>query len=151
MLPNTGLVISLNSDCIALVPLWPKSMAVSQILSQLVEVAILELTWVLQSSRRVVWSESSSSSLIPLGEKEPSFTLATIPSRLRRSILRAVFAHAHLDCRIYSIGLHRPVAGTIATAFVFFFAGRLRKKNKNEWAETHSRLYIIRGTITNTC
>ena len=72
MLPNTGLVISLNSDCIALVPLWPKSMAVSQILSQLVEVAILELTWVLQSSRRVVWSESSSSSLIPLGEKQTS-------------------------------------------------------------------------------
>ena len=28
---NTGLVISLNSDCIALVPLWPKSRAVSQI------------------------------------------------------------------------------------------------------------------------
>ena len=52
---NTGLVISLNSDCIALVPLalWPKSRAVSQIFSQLVEVAILaaklELTWVLQS------------------------------------------------------------------------------------------------------
>ena len=50
MLLNTGLVISLNSDCIAL---WPKSRAVSQIFSQLVEVAILaaklELTWVLQS------------------------------------------------------------------------------------------------------
>ena len=28
---NTGLVISLNSDCIVLVPLWPKSRAVSQI------------------------------------------------------------------------------------------------------------------------
>ena len=37
MLPNMGLVISLNSDCIALVPLWPKSRAVSQIFSQLVE------------------------------------------------------------------------------------------------------------------